>query len=51
VASLTGFFMLSHEIFRFENDQYEIREFVFIYAMSFWLYQSVSRLKRSAGSL
>lgn len=33
----TILFMFSQELFRFKNLQYEIREFVFIYGMIYWL--------------
>jgi hypothetical protein len=33
---LTVLFMICHEVFRYENMQYEIREFVFVYAFIYW---------------
>ena len=35
--SATGFFMVSHKVFSYENVQYEIREFILIYAMIYWI--------------
>ncbi len=42
----TLFFLINHSIFRFKNMQYEIREFVFMYAFLFWFVQSTYLLKK-----
>lgn len=33
---LTALFVICHEVFRYENMQYEIREFAFVYAFIYW---------------
>lgn len=43
VILATLYFMLNHEIFNFENHQYEIREFIFIYAMIYWFLQTITQ--------
>ena len=42
------FFVMNHSIFRFKNMQYEIREFIFVYAFFFWFIHCTSKLKREA---
>ena len=37
----TGFFMLSHTAFSYQNVQYEIRELIFIYAMIYWILRTL----------
>ena len=37
IVSATGFFMASHNVFSYENVQYEIRELILIYAMIYWI--------------
>lgn len=44
------FFSMNYTIFRYENMQYEIREFVFVYAFFFWFIQFTSILKKRLGS-
>lgn len=46
----TMFFMYAHEIMNYNNLQYEIREFIFIYALIFWLFE-VIKLLSSARTL
>lgn len=41
----TIFFMYAHEIMNYNNLQYEIREFVFIYTLIFWLFELIKLLK------
>lgn len=43
---ITAFFMLAHEVFSYQNLQYEIREFVLIYTLIFWLYTLVISLAK-----
>jgi len=45
LVCVTGFFMLAHGVFSYQNLQYEIREFVLIYTLIFWLYGVVKLLK------
>ena len=40
----TLFFMFAHEVFSYQNLQYEIREFILIYALIFWLYSVIKTL-------
>jgi len=44
---ITAFFMLSHEVFSYQNLQYEVREFVFIYALIFWISNIVNSVTSS----
>lgn len=48
LVSVMGFFMMAHEVFSYQNLQYEIREFVFIYALVFWIYGLVKLLKEKS---
>jgi len=43
IISATIFFMINYHVFSYENVQYEIREFVIMYAFLFWLINSNSR--------
>jgi len=45
LVSVMGYFMLAHEVFSYKNLQYEIREFVLIYALIFWILGVVKLLK------
>ncbi len=40
------FFLINHSIFQYKNMQYEIREFIFMYAFLFWFVQSTHLLKK-----
>ena len=44
LVAVMGFFMLAHEVFSYQNLQYEIREFVFIYTLIFWIYNIIKSL-------
>lgn len=46
LVCITVFFMFAHEIFSYKNLQYEIREFVLIYTMLFWIFTNIKLLKR-----
>lgn len=43
IISAAIFFMVNYRVFSFENVQYEIREFVIMYAFLFWIINSNSR--------
>lgn len=45
LALITGFFMFAHEVFSYQNLQYEIREFVLIYTLVFWIFGIVKSLE------
>ena len=51
LVCITSFFMIAHEVFNYQNLQYEIREFVFIYALIFWLFIIVKLLKKRCNNL
>lgn len=44
---VTSFFMYAHNVFNYQNLQYEIREFIFIYAMLFWFYSNIKLLQKA----
>ena len=45
IICVTLFFLFAHEVFSYKNLQYEIREFVLIYAMTYWLFKVLKLLK------